>query len=105
MTTRARPVSPAADWRRHLLGAALVAIGYWALARYALALPVKQSGISYIWPADGLALGALLVTKRRYWPIYLAAIFGGNFLASNKPLALNLLYSCFNVLEPLLVAW
>ncbi len=94
------------DWSayRHLALAVLVGAGYWALASYSLALPVRSSGISYIWPADGLALGALLCTRPRNWPWYLAAVFLGNFLASNKPLPLNLLYSSFNFLEPLLVA-
>jgi diguanylate cyclase (GGDEF)-like protein/PAS domain S-box-containing protein len=89
---------------RHLALALLVGVSYWALATYSLALPVHSSGISYIWPADGLALGALLCTRMRDWPKYLAAVFLGNFLASDKPLALNLLYSSFNVFEPWLVA-
>jgi signal transduction histidine kinase/integral membrane sensor domain MASE1/CheY-like chemotaxis protein len=97
-------VAPAAEIRRHLLAAVAVAIGYYLLARYSLSLPVKQSGISYIWPADGLSLGVLLATRRRFWRYYLVAVFVGNFLASNKPLDLNLLYSVFNVTEPLLVA-
>jgi integral membrane sensor domain MASE1 len=65
---------------------------------------VRSSGISYIWPADGLALGALLCTRARKWPYYLVAVFLGNFLASSKALPVNLLYSSFNVIEPLLVA-
>ena len=89
---------------RHLALALLVGVSYWALAAYSLALPVQSSGISYIWPADGLALGALLCARRRYWPSYLAAVFLGNFLASNKPFALDLLYSSFNAFEPWLVA-
>ena len=95
---------PTADLRRHLIGALLVGIGYWAFATYSLSLPVKQSGISYVWPADGLSLGALLATRRRFWPLYLVAVWTANFIASTKPLELNLLYSCFNVMEPLLVA-
>jgi len=97
-------VTPAAEWRRHVLAAGVVAIGYFLLARYSLSLPVKQSGISYIWPADGLALGALLATPRRFWPLYLAGVFAGNLSASNKAFDLALLYSVFNVMEPLLVA-
>src|SRR6266852_1097232 len=85
---------------RHLALALLLGVSYWALASYSLALPVRSSGISYIWPADGLALGALLCTRTRDCPTYLAAVF----LASNKPLALNLLYSSFNIFEPWLVA-
>jgi integral membrane sensor domain MASE1 len=97
-------VTPAVELRRHLIAAVAVAIGYYFLARYSLSMPVKQSGISYIWPADGLALGALLATRRRFWPYYLLAVFIGNLSASNKALDLALLYSLFNVMEPLLVA-
>jgi len=85
-------------------GAFAVAIAYWALARYSLSLPVQHSGISYIWPADGVALGALLCVRRRSWPLFLAAVFLGNFFASNKPVELNLVYSSFQVFESFLVA-
>ncbi len=104
IATLARAWSGVEERHRHLALAALLGAGYWALATYSLALPVRSSGISYVWPADGLALGALLCTRKRQWPYYLAAVFAGNFLASNKPLALNLLYSSFNAFEPLLVA-
>ena len=90
---------------RDLALAMLVGMGYWALAKYSFALPVRSSGISYVWPADGLALGALLCSHPRSWPYYLVAVFLGNALASNKPAALNLLYSSFNVFEPWLVAF
>ncbi len=89
---------------RELALALAVGIGYWSLASYSLALPVRSSGISYIWPADGLALGALLCSPRRSWLPFLLAVFLGNAFASNKPLLLNLLYSSFNVFEPWLVA-
>ena len=90
--------------QRDVALAFLVGIAYWSFASYSLALPVRSSGISYIWPADGLALGVLLCSQRRSWPLLLAAVFLGNALASNKPLALNLLYSSFNAFEPWLVA-
>jgi signal transduction histidine kinase/CheY-like chemotaxis protein len=89
---------------RVVASAFAVGIAYWALAKFSLALPVKDSGISYIWPADGVAVGALLCVRRRYWPLFLAAVFLGNFTASNKPLELNLLYSSFQVMEAYLIA-
>ena len=90
--------------QREVALAFLVGLGYWSLATYSFALPVRSSGISYVWPADGLALGALLSSQRRSWPSLLLAVFVGNAIASNKPLALDLLYSSFNVFEPWLVA-
>ena len=89
---------------RHLAWAAGVGVAYYLLARYSLSLPVTASGISYIWPADGLALATLLLAPPRFWPAYLAAIFLGNFASSNKPLGTAALYSLFNVAEPLIVA-
>ena len=47
---------------RHLALALLVGVSYWALASYSIALPVHSSGISYIWPADGLANYPMLET-------------------------------------------
>jgi signal transduction histidine kinase/CheY-like chemotaxis protein len=89
---------------RHLAWALAVGVAYWALASYSLSLPVKASGISYIWPADGLALATLLLAPPRTWPIYLLAVFGGNLVASTKPPGTAILYSLFNVSEPVLVA-
>ena len=90
---------------RHLAWALVVGVAYWPLARYSLALPVKASGISYIWPADGLALAALLLAP----PAHLADLPGRGLLrqpprpaTSRRPPAI--LYSLFNVAEPLLVA-
>lgn len=102
---------PALDWpglteqHRAILTAILLALGYWVLARYSLSLPVGATGISYVWPADGLALGVLLCTRMREWRYFVVAVFIGTFLASSKPLSMNLLYSAFNALEPLLVAF
>ena len=85
-------------------GAFVVGFAYWTLAKFSLALPVRNSGISYIWPADGIAVGALLCVRRRHWPLFLAAVFLGNFAASNKPPASNLLYSTFQVIEAFVIA-
>ncbi len=90
---------------RHLLGALLMGIAYWALASYSGTLAALAGGYSYIWPADGLALGVLLCTRVRFWPLYLLCAFVGNLVTSNAPPLQNLLYALFNVLEPAVVAW
>jgi len=89
---------------RLVASAFAVGFAYWALAKFSLALPLRDSGISYIWPADGVAVGALLCVRKRHWPLFLVAVFLGNFIASNKPLELSLLYSTFQVMEAYLVA-
>ena len=89
---------------RHLAAACGFAICYWLLVRYGALLPVKASGISYFWPAEGLALGVLLRVPVRNWPPYLAALVAAAVLASTKPLALNLLYAFFATLAPVVAA-
>ncbi len=46
----------------------------------------------------------LLCTRPRDWPYFLVAVFLGSLFAGSEPVAVNLLYSSFNVIEPLLVA-
>ena len=93
------PIFPNRPGARHVALATLVGLAYWALATYSISVRVYLT-----WPGDGLALGVLLCTRPRNWPYYLVAIFIGNFAAGSTPLAQNLLYSAFNVFEPLFVA-
>lgn len=90
--------------RWHLSGALSMGVIYWVLASYARTLGALGDGRSYIWPADGLALGALLCVRRRFWPMYLLVVFLINLATSNAPLPQSILYATFNVIEPLLVA-
>lgn len=55
---------------------ALITFGvvYYVLAAYAVSLPIQARFPLAIWPAHGVALGILLVTPMRRWPIYLALI-------------------------------
>lgn len=56
----------------------LLAAAYWLLARLSLAYFALYDGVnSLVWPASGLALAALLLGGRRYWP----GIFLGTALA------------------------
>jgi len=51
---------------------------YFALAWYATDLPVQTRFPHFIWPADGLVLGTLLVAAPRRWPVYLGMVFLAN---------------------------
>src|SRR4029079_18280036 len=56
---------------------AYVAFGavYYLLAAYAASLPFHAPLPMFIWPAPGVALGALLVSPGRRWPGYLVLVF------------------------------
>ncbi len=56
---------------------AYVAFGviYYLLAAYAASLPLHAKLPVFIWPAHGVALGALLVAPPRRWPGYLVLVF------------------------------
>ena len=43
------------------------AVAYYALAVYATALPFQAGSGTFVWPAEGLALGMLLVARRTLW--------------------------------------
>ena len=57
------------------------ALAYAALAYFALSLPLSSRFPPFVWPADGLALGALLVASRRRWPALLAIVAAINLAA------------------------
>jgi len=60
----------------------LVAFGvlYYLLAVYAASLPFQTRLPLFIWPAHGLALGALLAVPMRRWPAYLFVVFAASLL-------------------------
>ncbi len=97
------PPSTAIPYRQ----AAAVGIAYLALGIFAAELPIQARFPFYIWPADGLALGVLLVARRAHWPLILAmvavatAIVGAAFGYSVPEVLLAIVV---NVGEPAIVA-
>src|SRR6185295_12469285 len=89
---------------RQMMLAALFGVGYWALRRYCLSLPVAYSTISYIWLPDGLALGALLCLRARDWPPYLLAMLLIGLADTQRSFGPALLAIGLNIFEPVLVA-
>jgi PAS domain S-box-containing protein len=47
---------------------------YYLLAAYAASFPIHARVPLFIWPAHGVALGVLLVSPLRRWPVYLALV-------------------------------
>ncbi len=88
---------------------AYVAFGvfYYALAAYATDLPVQTRFPHFIWPADGLVLGTLLIAPLRRWPVYLGMVFLSSLYIGHGlgvSLPNSFAASAVNVLEPALVA-
>jgi integral membrane sensor domain MASE1 len=51
------------------------AAGSWLLREAAYLFTDRPGGLAVVWPAAGLTLFALLVARRRYWPVVLAVVF------------------------------
>ena len=88
----------------HLLGTGLL---YVLLARISLYFVYAPVGVASLWPPSGLALAAVLLTQRRYWPAMFAVLFTSitfaNLLASNS-LLVSLAFAFANCAESLLIA-
>src|SRR4029079_4128851 len=88
---------------------ALVGFGivYYALAAYAASLPLHQRVPLFLGPAQGLALGALLVVAPRQWPAFLALIVAATLgvgFTSSAPWSATIVTAIVNAAQPLLVA-
>jgi signal transduction histidine kinase len=62
----------------YAVAVALLAAVYFGAAKLGLAMAFEQSNVSPVWPPTGLALAALLLLGRRYWP----GVALGAFLAN-----------------------
>ncbi|MFT3713529.1 MAG: ATP-binding protein [Archangium sp.] len=89
-------------------GCALILTGavvYWLLTRFGLALSVPPQHLTTVWPAAGLATGAILV-KSRWFALsaFLGALAGNLVLAQWIPPGLLVLASLASAVQPLLAA-
>ncbi len=67
------------------LDAALLAAfgaAYYALAVFAMGLPTQAGSPAFVWPADGLALGAMLVVARTLWVSFAGIAFVASLVAA-----------------------
>lgn len=87
--------------------AALVTGAYYLLARLGRVFTAQPENISVIWPASGLTLAALLLTRRSSWPLLLVGtcIAGAAAnLVTGAPPALSTTFAVINTAEALLAA-
>ncbi len=69
-------------WVPHtVLAAVVVAAGYFLGSLLGLSLRFPETGVSAFWPPNAILLAALLVTPRRRWWTYLAAVLPAHLLA------------------------
>jgi diguanylate cyclase (GGDEF)-like protein/PAS domain S-box-containing protein len=70
-------------WRKGLTPSAFgVGAGYFAAALVALLYTRQTGNVAMFWPADGIAIAALLLTRKYRWPPLLA-MFAGSGIVTN----------------------
>src|SRR3954462_2047466 len=81
-------VVPAAASRTHrLVRLAGIAVAYYLGARLGLGLSLVGNDVTPLWPPSGVAVAALVVLGRSYWPAIAVAAFVVNLPISTTPLA------------------
>jgi PAS domain S-box-containing protein len=90
---------------RHLLTLALFGLVYYGAVQLGLLFMLQPERTAVIWPASGVALAALLLTRRRDWRPILAMIFLVNLgldLHTGYSPAVSAGFALANTLEPAL---
>lgn len=72
------PIKPRSP--QYLLVAIAVAIVYFAAAEFGLSLASVHTNVSPVWPPTGVAIAALLIFGRSFWPAILLGALGANLL-------------------------
>jgi len=55
-----------------------IALGYYIGAKLGFALTLAPVPVSTLWPPNAILLGGLVLTRRRSWPLVLAAVFASH---------------------------
>ena len=81
-----------------------LALTYALLAKVVLGLFSANGVTTLVWPPSGLALAALLIGGKKYWPgIFIGAIAGN--LMAGSPVGISIFIALGNTLEGLTGAW
>lgn len=81
-----------------------LALIYALLAKVALSLFSTNGVVTLVWPPSGLALAALLIGGKKYWPGIFIGALAGNLMAGS-PAGISIFIALGNTLEGLTVAW
>jgi PAS domain S-box-containing protein len=83
----------------HLATGAPIVVAYFLAARLGLSLAFRHQSVTPVWPPTGVAISALLLLGRRYWPaVFLGAFLANEFTTSVGPV-LSLGIAIGNTLE------
>ncbi len=94
--------------RSDFVRVAAIGLAYLLAHQLAFLLQDSQKVLAAVWPAGGVGLAALLLTRRRLWPAILAAFFVSGILSSwwlGRPLPASAGLMAANVAESLACAW
>jgi signal transduction histidine kinase/integral membrane sensor domain MASE1/CheY-like chemotaxis protein len=102
------PQVPVVPMWQQVLGPILFGVAFYTLARLSISLPGRSGDISYVWLANGLAVGVLLSIPPRRWPAFVAMAFladlANNFSLNYSP-GLAVAYATIDSLQaPISVA-
>ena len=81
-----------------------LALTYALLAKAVLSFFSANGVVSIVWPSSGLAVAALLIGGKKYWPGVFIGALAGNIMAGS-PLGVSVSIACGNTLEALAVVW
>jgi two-component system sensor histidine kinase/response regulator len=99
------------DWMqnkglRYFLRLACLVLAYAVTARFVLNYFAANHVVSIIWPPSGIALAALLLGGKKYWPgVFVGALLGNFFSGADNPLWVCLGIASGNTLEALACWW
>jgi PAS domain S-box-containing protein len=94
----------ARGWFRHVLGIALLAASYVVAGRLGFTASAIHPVVSSAWPPSGIALAALLLFGKRFWPGIALGAFVVNIIGGIAPLGAAGI-ATGNTLEALAGAW
>ena len=109
MRDNARPHSAGTSMDAKLvLRAVGVGIVYWLSVAAAVTLVSPVDKIALFWPANAFVAAALILSPRRHWPLYLAAMaaafFAGRIPTGTLPFYVFVGFCVANVIEVVIVA-
>jgi len=92
---------------RDALGLTVIAIGYFACLELAFLFPVSRQLLGTVWPAAGVALASLLLSRRERWGAIVLVLFAVGLAANllvGRSFALSAGYVVSDLLESTLCA-
>jgi PAS domain S-box-containing protein len=100
--------SPLREALRVLVRAAFIGAAYFISAGVGVSLLAQPQSIASFWPASGLLVGALVISRMQSWPPILMAVLAATLvinLLMGKSLAVSLAFAFVNSLEGFIGAW